>query len=296
MTQFPQGFQKVKREISATVTMANSILDIVEPISQTMPHLIPLPKPIINREFNQVNSREALSFIPELKKIENEDIKNSDIQVTEVNHDNKLEQTNQELQTTLVTEQELRLIGVLNHLYIILENKEGLVLMDQHAAHERINFEKMMRMIRHEKTLGQRLLIPLTVQLTPKDADFVMRHLGVLAKTGIEMEPFGLHTFKIETLPFFIKQENPLYWINELIEELAILSTKNNLLRMSEDLVATTVCRKSIKANDRLSVPEIHALIKDLMACEMPYCCPHGRPTLIQMTMLEIEKKFGRKV
>lgn len=189
---------------------------------------------------------------------------------------------------------QFRIIGVLHRLYVLMESAEGLVLMDQHAAHERVNFEKMRRAMEQGGVPSQRLLMPLMLQTSPRDGDILKRHLESLARLGIEAEPFGPNTFKIEALPTFLKTDDPLAWLDQVIEELQSLSSKSSALRLGEDMIATTVCRHSVKANDRLSMPEIEALLDDLFACEMPYCCPHGRPTLIQMSMNELEKKFGR--
>lgn len=188
-----------------------------------------------------------------------------------------------------------RIIGVLHRLYVLMESAEGLVLMDQHAAHERVNFEKMRRAMEQGGVPSQRLLMPLMLQTSPRDADILKRHLDSLARLGIEAEPFGPNTFKIEALPTFLKTDDPLAWLDQVIEELQSLSSKSSSLRLGEDMIATTVCRHSVKANDKLSMPEIQALLDDLFACEMPYCCPHGRPTLIQMSLNELEKKFGRQ-
>lgn len=187
-----------------------------------------------------------------------------------------------------------RIIGVLHRLYVLMESAEGLVLMDQHAAHERVNFEKMRRAMEQGGVPSQRLLMPLTLQTSPRDADILKRHLDSLGRLGIEAEPFGPNTFKIEALPTFLKTDDPLAWLDQVIEELQSLSAKSSSLRLGEDMIATTVCRHSVKANDKLSMPEIQALLEDLFACEMPYCCPHGRPTLIQMSLNELERKFGR--
>ncbi|MES2738164.1 MAG: DNA mismatch repair endonuclease MutL [Verrucomicrobiota bacterium] len=188
-----------------------------------------------------------------------------------------------------------RIIGVLHKLYVLMESIEGLVLMDQHAAHERVNFEKMRKAMEQGGVPSQRLLMPLTLQTSPRDADVLTRNLEALSRLGIEAEPFGPNTFKVEALPTFLKTDDPLAWLDQVIEELQSLSSKSSSLRLGEDMIATTVCRHSVKANDRLALPEIQALLEDLFACEMPYCCPHGRPTLIQMSLNELERKFGRQ-
>lgn len=188
-----------------------------------------------------------------------------------------------------------RIMGVLHKLYILMESAEGLVLMDQHAAHERVNFEKMRRAMEMGGVPSQRLLMPITLQLSPRDSDILARNLESLSRLGIEAEPFGPNIFKIEALPSFVKTDDPAAWLDQVVEELKSLSTRTSALRLGEDMIATTVCRHSVKANDKLSLPEQQALLEDLFACEMPYCCPHGRPTLIQMSLNELERKFGRQ-
>ena len=190
---------------------------------------------------------------------------------------------------------EFRIIGVLQKLYVLMEGREGLVLMDQHAAHERVNFEKFRRALEAGGVPCQRLLLPVTLQTTPRDADLLKQNLASLNRLGIEIEPFGPNIFKVETLPAFLKTDDPAAWLDQVIEELSSLSTKSSSLRLSEDAIATTACRASVKSNDVLSIPEMQALLKDLFACEMPYCCPHGRPTLVQISTAELERKFGRR-
>ncbi len=187
-----------------------------------------------------------------------------------------------------------RIIGILQRLYVLMESTEGLVLMDQHAAHERVNFEKIRAAMETGGVPSQRLLMPLMLQTSPRDADILKRNLDTLTKLGIEAEPFGPNTFKIEALPTFLKVDDPLAWLDQVIEELQSLSSKSSALRLGEDMIVMSACRHSVKANDKLSIPEVQALLEDLFACEMPYCCPHGRPTLIQMSMGELERKFGR--
>jgi len=188
-----------------------------------------------------------------------------------------------------------RVIGVLGKLYVLLEAKEGLVLMDQHAAHERVLFEELRRRMESEGAPSQRLLAPLMVDLTPRDFDLVSRHLETLERLGFSAEPFGGNTLKLDALPSFLKRDDPEAFLQEVIRELRVASDRMSNLRLGEDLIATTVCRAAVKANDTLKEPELRRLLEDLLACDMPYCCPHGRPTLIQIGYAELERKFGRR-
>ncbi len=192
--------------------------------------------------------------------------------------------------------QNFKILGVLGKLYVLMENATGLVLVDQHAAHERILFEELRRRMEDQGVPAQRLLMPLTIQLGPRDGDWIAQNMPTLHKMGIGIEPFGAGTFKIDTLPQFIRASDPLQLIRDIIDELRQTSTQTSKLRLGEDVIATTVCRHAVKANDYLREPELVRLIQDLLACELPYCCPHGRPTMIQISYAELEKKFGRKV
>jgi DNA mismatch repair protein MutL len=191
---------------------------------------------------------------------------------------------------------EFKIIGVLGKLYILMENGEGLVLVDQHAAHERILFEKLRREMESEGVPTQRLLIPLTVGVTPKDYDWISTNAQTLEKMGFALEPFGNSTLKIDGIPQFFRTDDPSVTIRQLVDELRSMTTTTSRLRMGEDVIARTVCRHAIKANDELRRPEVEQLLRDLMACELPYCCPHGRPTMIQIGYGELERKFGRRV
>jgi DNA mismatch repair protein MutL len=190
---------------------------------------------------------------------------------------------------------EFKIIGVLGKLYILMENGEGLVLVDQHAAHERILFEKLRREMESEGVPTQRLLIPLTVGVTPKDYDWIATNAQTLEKMGFALEPFGNSTLKIDGIPQFFRTDDPSVTIRQLVDELRSMTTTTSRLRMGEDVIARTVCRHAIKANDELHRPEVEQLLQDLMACELPYCCPHGRPTMIQIGYGELERKFGRR-
>jgi DNA mismatch repair protein MutL len=188
-----------------------------------------------------------------------------------------------------------KVLGVLGKLYVLMENGDGLVLLDQHAAHERILFERLRRQIESEGVPSQRLLIPITVQITPKDYDWIRLNLESLSRMGFALEPFGEATLKIDAVPQFLKVADPAGAMRRLVDELRSMTTSTSRLRIGEDVIAKTVCRHAVKANDELRLPEIQQLVRDLLACDLPYCCPHGRPTMIQISYQELERKFGRK-
>ena len=188
-----------------------------------------------------------------------------------------------------------RILGVLHRLYVLMEGEGGLVLVDQHAAHERILFEELRRRLEAGDVLSQKLLLPLTIEVGPRDAEWLLRNLADLQRLGLGLEPFGPGTFKLESLPPFLPIDRPQQLIREVIEELKASGSDTPRLRLGEEMIAKTVCRHAVKANDRLRGPEIEKLVADLLACDLPYCCPHGRPTMIQISHSELEKKFGRR-
>ncbi len=193
-------------------------------------------------------------------------------------------------------DQQFQIIGVLNKLYILMENADGLVLVDQHAAHERILFEELRRRLEEQGVPSQKLLIAQTFDLPPRDADWIERNMSILQKMGIGIESFGPSTFKIDSLPSFLNASDPAQFVRKVIDDLKSASNTSSPLRLGEEMIAKSVCRHAVKANDPLRYLEVEKLIQDLLECDLPYCCPHGRPTMIQISNAELEKKFGRKV
>ncbi len=197
--------------------------------------------------------------------------------------------------TTPLLNVPLRLVGVIGKLYVLLESDRGLVLLDQHAAHERILFEQMLNRIEQGGSApSQKLLLPETIELPPRDAQFLREQLAVLGKLGVGLSEFGERTFLLDALPPFVKAADPRRFVFDLVDELRAAGREVNLARLGEHTVAKTVCRHAVKANDPLGGLELENLVEDLRRCAMPYTCPHGRPTLIEMNYRELEKKFGR--
>lgn len=189
----------------------------------------------------------------------------------------------------------LRMIGVIGRLYVLFESDRGLVLLDQHAAHERILFEQMLQRLETQTQAdSQKLLLPETVELSARDAQFLREQLAVLTRLGVGLGEFGDRTFLLDALPPFVKCGNPRKYVLELVDELKAAGQQVNTLRLGEHVVAKTVCRHAVKANDPLGTAELENLVEDLRTCAMPYTCPHGRPTIIEMSFRELEKKFGR--
>jgi len=198
-------------------------------------------------------------------------------------------------ETTPLLNVPLRLVGVIGRLYAVLESDRGLVLLDQHAAHERILFEQMLeRLERSVQSPSQKLLLPETIELAPRDAQFLREQLPVLTRLGVGLSEFGERTFLLDALPPFVKVSDSRRFVLDLVDQLKAAGKEVNSVRLGELTVAKTVCRHAVKANDPLAGRELENLVEDLRRCAMPYTCPHGRPTLIEMNYRELEKKFGR--
>jgi DNA mismatch repair protein MutL len=193
-------------------------------------------------------------------------------------------------------QQQFEIIGVLSKLYVLMENANGLVLVDQHAAHERVLFEELRRRMEQQGVPTQKLLLPQTFDVPPRDADWIEQNLSVLQRMGIGIESFGPNTFKIDSLPSFLNVSDAAQFMRKVIDDLKSAGNSASAMRLGEEMIAKSVCRHAVKANDPLRYPEVEKLIRDLLECDLPYCCPHGRPTMIQISLAELEKKFGRKV
>ncbi len=198
--------------------------------------------------------------------------------------------------TGKAAQQQFEIIGVLSKLYVLMENASGLVLVDQHAAHERVLFEELRRRMEEQGVPTQKLLLPQTFDVPPRDADWIEHNLSVLQRMGIGIESFGPDTFKIDSLPSFLDVSDAAQFMRKVIDDLKSASNSASPMRLGEEMIAKSVCRHAVKANDPLRYPEVEKLIRDLLDCDLPYCCPHGRPTMIQISLAELEKKFGRKI
>ena len=189
----------------------------------------------------------------------------------------------------------LRVVGCVANLYIVAEGPEGMVLVDQHAAHERVLFEQMLRRMALQDPASQQLLFPVTLELLPREADFLLAQVETLQQAGVGITRFGPSSFLVDALPAMVKARDVAEFIRTVIIDLQQEGGETRKgRRLSEEVVAKTVCRHAVKANDALKPAEWDHLLHDLLACDLPYTCPHGRPTMIQLSLAELEKKFGR--
>ncbi len=184
----------------------------------------------------------------------------------------------------------LKLLGVMENSYIVGVISNGLILIDQHAAHERVLFEKILKGT--DGSLSQRLLFPLTIELSRADMHFVCKNLKGFEDAGFEIDPFGDHTIKLSAIPAALSQDNAGGVFTDMLSRLL---ERGSAQQLPVHAIATAACKAAVKAHDHLTLAECDALIRDLGKCELPFSCPHGRPTVLNISMNEIEHRFGRK-
>ena len=186
---------------------------------------------------------------------------------------------------------ELSVLGQLQGTYILAQAPDGLLIIDQHAAHERVLFELLSSSADHSGP-RQALLFPLAVELDPAGAAWVEGHLEVLQEGGLELEPFGGSTFLVRAVPACLADQDLGAVVPEMVSDLAQLPAGENQLRRRLHL--TMSCRGAIKAGQRLTPEEMHHLLAQLDTLAVSSHCPHGRPLWRLLTMPEIRQNFRR--
>ena len=187
----------------------------------------------------------------------------------------------------------LRVVGQIQQTYIIAEGPDGLYLIDQHAAHERILYEKMMAQHATAAVASQQLLSPVVLELTPAQAAIVGAELETLTAVGFSLEPFGGNSYRLLAVPDILSQADPTAAFLDILGDMAEGAVP--LAKETHERVALIVCKRAaIKGGQTLSAQEMDALIRQLEQCQNPRTCPHGRPTMLHMSAYQLAKEFGR--
>ncbi len=190
-----------------------------------------------------------------------------------------------------------KILGQIHHTFIVAETEEGLMLIDQHAAHERVMFEALVKNFNEAVPVNQRLLMEEVVELHPKQLELLEQALPMLRKTGFEIEEFGPRTFVVRAVPAIFEKENAASVLKTFLEEREEGKIRTGLENQKEEIAALIACKKkSVRAYDPLNSPQLLALLERLAQCDNPFSCPHGRPTFIQHTFADLEKQFKRKL
>lgn len=188
----------------------------------------------------------------------------------------------------------LRLIGQIGSTYLVAEGPDGLYLIDQHAAHERVLFERLMAQHEMKKIPSQSLLSPEVVALSPQSAKMLTEQLPFLNHFGFEVEEFGANTFQVRAIPVLFSGGDPASALRALVEDFE--EDETPLQAEMEAKLAARICKRlAVKGGQALTSNEQRSLLNDLEACQSPRTCPHGRPTMIHLSVDMLECQFGRK-
>jgi DNA mismatch repair protein MutL len=188
----------------------------------------------------------------------------------------------------------LKVLGALSDLFLVAEGPRGMVLIDQHAAHERVMYEKFLAQARDKDGTGQGLLMPITLEFSAADANSLRKNVEQLRALGFDIDDFGGNTFIVAAVPAHFPQENIGGMLRDILDTLHADGLAAR--RADEDRITMAACKAAVKAHDHLRQEEIDRLLEELVATELPYTCPHGRPTMINIPFSELDKRFGRRV
>jgi len=187
----------------------------------------------------------------------------------------------------------LRVVGQLASNYIMAEGPEGLYLIDQHAAHERVLFEKILAQRAQRQIEIQGLLEPLSMELTPKQEETLKKKAELLAEFGFRLEHFGARSYLLKAVPAVLREGNLAATVSDLLDSIAI---EEEPAKRDEKIAQSVACHSAVKAGHTLTAEEMRELIKQLEQTKQPRTCPHGRPTMIHLSSRQLEKEFGRIV
>ena len=222
----------------------------------------------------------------------------SEVPIIAANQDELLLEIDQQFTTTEASSGKLPVLVPLAQFrgtYIIAQGEEGLFLIDQHAAHERINYEKYLCLLDQEQTACQHLLIPINLEFSNSESRLLNTRIAEFHNYGIEIESFGRQSFIVRSTPLWMPKGQE----KDLLEQMAQMLLSDNTINeeaLRKDLIAEASCKNSIKANKSLTLSEMESLIVQLGATQNPFSCPHGRPVIVHFSVLEIEKLFKRVV
>ena len=186
----------------------------------------------------------------------------------------------------------LRILGQARNTYLVAEGPDGLYLMDQHAAHERVLFEKVSTEVSQRKPQAQALLEPVAVELSPGQEELVQASMGLMERHGFALEPFGVRTYLLRALPAVVGNAEPS---RALLEVLDLMAHEGTTKSQEVALAASIACHSAVRAGMALGQQEMEELIRLLQACDNPHTCPHGRPTMIRLSSRHLEREFGRR-
>jgi DNA mismatch repair protein MutL len=186
----------------------------------------------------------------------------------------------------------VQILGFVDETYILGACVDGLIIIDQHAAHERVMFERLINAAR-QGVASQQLLLPIALELSRAEAAYVSKNSESFLKLGFEVESMSSNTVMLNAIPASLKQENVGGLLRDMLSDLLEEGKASNKLNV--EALAMASCKAAVKAHDQLTLHEARSLFQQMAQCELPFSCPHGRPTIINISTKELERRFGRK-
>ena len=196
---------------------------------------------------------------------------------------------------TREAKEEYRIIGQVFETYWIIEYRDKLLIIDQHAAHEKVKYEQILKKVENHEILSQTLTPPIIISVTPKEADIIHQYNTYFEELGFQIEDFGMNAYAIRGIPYDLFG----YEVKELFETILTEMSENpvrGVPQIIREKIASMACKAAVKGNNFMTYEEADTLIEQLLSLENPYNCPHGRPTIVTMSKYEMEKKFKRIV
>ena len=233
---------------------------------------------LTNKKDNFINNLNTISFEEKKEVIQTE----MDLQTGEIADKNEK-----------IKSLKLYPVGLCHGTYIVAENDEGIYLIDQHAAQERVNYEKYLDNLKKEEISIINMLIPVTIELSTSDYLKLKEKINILENIGFVWEEFGINTIVIKAHPFWLRKDYEEESIRKILD-LIISLDKFDEIKFRENVAITLACKMAIKANEHISIMQMEELLNNLVKCDNPYNCPHGRPTIIKFTIYDLEKMFKR--
>jgi DNA mismatch repair protein MutL len=185
-------------------------------------------------------------------------------------------------------------LGQFRDTFIVAIDDEGIAIIDQHVAHERVLFERVMERLTSGRLESQRLLVPTVLELAPSAYETLVSRIDELGRLGFEIEPFGKNTINVTAAPALLKAEESSKTLQALAQDLEGLDRGADLTQALKRLAATTACHAAVKANYPLNYEKMTHILEELRATAYSTICPHGRPVMLRLTRREIEKNFER--
>lgn len=191
---------------------------------------------------------------------------------------------------------ELYPVGLALGTYIVCENEKGVYLIDQHAAQERINYEKYLYLLSNPSKNTISSIVPIVIELPMNEYLIIKKNITILDNLNITLEEFGQSSFRVTSHPTWFNRNNPDELIRKIFDAIIKEEKNFNLAKFNNTLAASIACKASIKANTRITIEDMESIISQLRLCNNPFNCPHGRPVIIEFTIYELEKMFKRSI